>query len=67
MMDEAATYVVPEIVPPAALAVSVHTPVATFVTVVPETVHLEVVPEEKVTVCPDEELALSSKVEPVPT
>ena len=64
--DEAATYSVPEIVPPAASAVIVQTPVATFVTVVPETVHLEVVAEEKVTDCPEDELALSSKVEPVP-
>lgn len=65
--DEAATYVVPLTTPPAASAVMVQVPVANFVTVDPETVHLLVVDDEKVTVCPELLVAVSEKVPEAPT
>jgi hypothetical protein len=52
---------------PAALAVIVHVPVETFVTVEPETVHFPAVLEEKVTARPELDDAVNSNVPEAPT
>ena len=53
--------------PPAASAVIVQVPVANLVTVAPDTVHLFVVEEEKVTLCPELLEAVNENVPVAPT
>ena len=65
--DAAETYVTLLITPPPASAVIVQVPVANLVTVVPDTVHLFVVEEEKVTVCPELLEAVNENVPDAPT